>query len=98
MDDWQIVVNLAAAFGGQLEYSSATQVREAVAASFPAVKDITTLVFARPVSAHTWLESSNPSERWKWDFMFKDLPPVKGALDPSALPPSPGVIPLKEIK
>ena len=20
----------------------------------------------------------NPSERWKWDFMFQDLPPVKG--------------------
>ena len=33
-----------------------------------------------------WLQASNPSERWKWDFMFQDLPPVKGTVDPSALP------------
>ena len=26
----------------------------------------------------TWLQASNPSERWKWDHMFQDLPPVKG--------------------
>ena len=28
-------------------------------------------------SARHWLQASNPSERWKWDFMFQDLPPVK---------------------
>ena len=32
----------------------------------------------RPTSARNWLQASNPSERWKWDFMFQDLPPVKG--------------------
>ena len=37
-----------------------------------------TLAFARPVAARHWLQASNPSERWKWDFMFQDLPPVKG--------------------
>ncbi len=37
------------------------------------------LAFARPVNAKTWLQASNPSERWKWDFMFQDLPPVKFA-------------------
>ena len=30
------------------------------------------------MSAKHWLQASNPSERWKWDFMFQDLPPVKG--------------------
>src|SRR5688500_20366511 len=24
------------------------------------------------------LPISNPSERWKWDFMYQDMPPVKG--------------------
>ena len=36
------------------------------------------LTFNRPLPARTWLQASNPSERWKWDFMFQDLPPVKG--------------------
>ena len=36
------------------------------------------IAFARPVSARHWLQASNPSERWKWDFMYQDLPPVKG--------------------
>jgi hypothetical protein len=34
--------------------------------------------FARAMSARSWLQASNPSERWKWDFMYQDLPPVKG--------------------
>jgi NADH-quinone oxidoreductase subunit G len=56
--------------------------------------------FARPVAARTWLQASNPSERWKWDFLFQDLPPVKGTVDPNSLPPSPGpgIIPLKRIE
>ena len=36
------------------------------------------MMFSRPVSVRTWLQMSNPSERWKWDFLFQDLPPVKG--------------------
>jgi hypothetical protein len=47
----------------------------------PGIKElegITALAFARPMNARTWLEASNPSERWKWDFMYQDLPPVKG--------------------
>jgi len=47
------------------------------------------MMFSRPVPMRTWLQMSNPSERWKWDFLFQDLPPVKGALDPSSLPPAP---------
>jgi hypothetical protein len=40
--------------------------------------DADRMVFTRPVPAGSWLQASNPSERWKWDFMFQDLPPVKG--------------------
>jgi hypothetical protein len=29
--------------------------------------------------------------------MYQDLPPVKGAVDPSALPLPPGAIPLKRV-
>ena len=42
------------------------------------------LAFARPIAARHWLQASNPSERWKWDFMFQDLPPVKFAGRPIA--------------
>ena len=59
---------------------------------------IADLAFARPMSARHWLQASNPSERWKWDFMFQDLPPVKGSVDPSSLPLPPGMIPMKEVK
>ena len=61
-------------------------------------KGCPTLTFGRVVSGRHWLQASNPSERWKWDFMFQDLPPVKGTVDPSALPLPPGAIPLKEVK
>ena len=49
----------------------------------PALAGITTLD-VRPARCRrvNWLQASNPSERWKWDFMFQDLPPVKGAVDP----------------
>ena len=54
----------------------------------PGYSALTTMAFARPVSARDWLDASNPSERWKWDFMFQDLPPVKfeGRVDPSSIP------------
>ena len=63
------------------------------------------MFFSRPVALRTWLQMSNPSERWKWDHLFQDNPPVKGALDPSSLPPAPkpdesvpGVIRLRPIE
>jgi NADH-quinone oxidoreductase subunit G len=55
------------------------------------------MTFSRPVAARTWLQASNPSERWKWDFLFQDLPPVKGTVDLSSLPYQPATIPLKKI-
>jgi len=100
-DDWQIVVNLSTTFGFTLDYATAAQIRAEIITRFPDVRefaDLATLTFGQPVPGRHWLQASNPSERWKWDFMFRDLPPVKGSVDPSALPPSPGVIPLKVVK
>jgi NADH-quinone oxidoreductase subunit G len=101
MEDWQILVNLSAALGVPFDYQSAAHVRADIAARFgdaPGLAGIVSLAFARPVSARHWLQASNPSERWKWDFMFQDLPPVKGAVDVNSLPLPPGLIPLREVK
>ena len=101
MDDWQIVVNLGVALGVPFDYASAAHVRADIAArmpNVPALVGLTMLAFSRPMEARHWLQASNPSERWKWDFMYQDLPPVKGAVDPSALPLPPGAIPLKTVK
>jgi NADH-quinone oxidoreductase subunit G len=80
MDDWQILVNVGRALGLALPYESSHDVRRAIAAAGAATPYATAdqLVFTRPVPAHNWLQASNPSERWKWDFMYQDLPPVKG--------------------
>jgi anaerobic selenocysteine-containing dehydrogenase len=100
MEDWQILVNVGAALGVGLDYASAAHVRADIAAQFGSagLAGLTGLTFGRPVPAHHWLQASNPSERWKWDFMFQDLPPVKGSVDPTALPLPPGAIQLKEVK
>lgn len=99
MEDWQILVNLGMALGVPIAYTSAAHIRADIAQGFSeGLGGIASLSFSRPVSARHWLQASNPSERWKWDFMFQDLPPVKGAVDPTALPLPPGAIQLKETK
>jgi NADH-quinone oxidoreductase subunit G len=100
MEDWQILVNVGVAFGVPLNYTSAAHIRADIAAGFAAagLDRIARLNFSQPMAARHWLQASNPSERWKWDFMFQDLPPVKGDLDPTALPLPPGAIQLKEVK
>ena len=90
-DDWQIFVNLAMALGTTLNYTSAAHVRAGVAAAMAGhdtYAALSSLAFARPVAAKHWLQASNPSERWKWDVMFQDLPPVKfeGRPDPTSIP------------
>jgi NADH-quinone oxidoreductase subunit G len=90
-EDWQILVNLAMALGATLDYTSSAHVRADLAramAGNPAYAGLTDLNFARPVTAKHWLQASNPSERWKWDVMFQDLPPVKfeGRPDPTSIP------------
>src|SRR5262249_57430122 len=101
MEDWQILVNLGVALGVTFDHTSAAHVRADIAARFPGVAQLqalTTLAFGQRISSRHWLQSSNPSERWKWDFMFQDLPPVKGAVDPSSLPMPPAAIQLREVK
>jgi NADH-quinone oxidoreductase subunit G len=99
-EDWQILVDLAVALGVPFEYATAADVRSDIAARFPGVKaldGLSALRFDRPLEARHWLQNSNPSERWKWDFMFQDVPPVKGTVDLSSLPLPPGAIRLKEV-
>ena len=99
-EDWQILMKLGIVFGTNVSYASAAAVRESIAqslASVPGYAALAAVGFARPVSARHWLQASNPSERWKWDFMFQDLPPVKFGEDFGPLPRA-EVIPLKEVK
>jgi NADH-quinone oxidoreductase subunit G len=99
MEDWQILVNIGSALGVPLNYATAAHVRaDAAAWAGGALEGLTALAFNEKVEAQHWLQNSNPSERWKWDFMFQDLPPVKGSVDPSSLPLPPGAIPLKEVR
>jgi NADH-quinone oxidoreductase subunit G len=101
MEDWQILVNLGVALGVTFDYTNAAHVRADIAARYPGaagLEGIERLAFSQPLAARNWLQASNPSERWKWDFMFQDLPPVKGSVDPSALPLPPGAIPLRPVK
>lgn len=89
MEDWQILVNVGVALGVPFAYTSAAHIRADIAARYanePSLARITTLVFGQPIPAQNWLQSSNPSERWKWNFVFQDVPPLKGAVDPSAVP------------
>jgi predicted molibdopterin-dependent oxidoreductase YjgC len=79
-EDWLILANLATALGLSASYKTSNDVRRALAAAMPgtAYAEVDQLIFTRPIPARNWLQASNPSERWKWDFMFQDLPPVKG--------------------
>jgi NADH-quinone oxidoreductase subunit G len=102
LDDWQILVNVAKGLGVALPYVDAAAVRADIEARFAGsttVSGISKLAFGQPVEGRHWLQTNNPSERWKWDFMYQDLPPVKGDVELTALPPAPvAVIPLKEVK
>ena len=86
-EDWQIFVNVGLALGASMTYTTSAAVRADLATALAGndrYSGLATLAFARPVSARHWLQASNPSERWKWDFMFQDLPPVKFAGTPRA--------------
>jgi NADH-quinone oxidoreductase subunit G len=99
-EDWQIFVNISNALGAPLSYTSSAAIRADLAAALAGNEryaGLTTLAFHRPIPGRTWLQASNPSERWKWDFMFQDLPPVKFAGMPAATSLV-GGLPLKEIK
>jgi NADH-quinone oxidoreductase subunit G len=79
-EDWRILTDVAAALGLTLGFGSVQAVRESIAQLLGpdhALAAIAALGADRPRAARTWLQASNPSERWKWDFLFQDLPPVK---------------------
>jgi NADH-quinone oxidoreductase subunit G len=100
VDDWQILAKLGVVFGNTVSYVSAEAVRAAIAhalAHIPGYAELSAVRFNRPVDAKQWLQASNPSERWKWDFMFQDLPPVKFGEEFGPMPRA-DVIPLKEVK
>jgi NADH-quinone oxidoreductase subunit G len=101
LEDWQILVNVGRSLGVTLPFESANDVRRALAAAMGGTPyaEADRFVFNRAVSARNWLQASNPSERWKWDFLFQDLPPVKGHNVQMEGMPSPGTpfIPLKPV-
>jgi NADH-quinone oxidoreductase subunit G len=99
-DDRDIFVAVAKATGQEVPFRNVGELRLALAealAGNPAYAGLADIQFSRPVSARNWLQASNPSERWKWDFMFQDVPPVK--FDWMPLPSSrPDVIPLRPVE
>ena len=100
VEDWQILTKLAVVFGASVAFTSTQAVRAAIAQALSAVpgySGLSTVTFSRPMPAKEWLQASNPSERWKWDFMFQDLPPVKFSEEFGPLPRA-EVIPLREVK
>jgi NADH-quinone oxidoreductase subunit G len=101
LEDWQILVNLGRAVGVALTYETSNDVRRAMMASMPdtSYAALDQLVFNRPIPARNWLQASNPSERWKWDFMFQDVPPVKGhSVQMEGVPLQGAYIRLKQIE
>ena len=79
-EDWQILANFGSLLGLTLPYRSSDDVRRALATAMPGTPyaQAVDVTFARAMPARSWLQASNPSERWKWDFMYQDLPPIKG--------------------
>jgi predicted molibdopterin-dependent oxidoreductase YjgC len=90
MEDWQILTKLAVALDFPVPYPDVHAIRVDIAAVLaagpPAYAGLASLAFAKPVPVSTWLQTSNPSERWKWDLMYQDVPPVKLAVEPAAIP------------
>jgi len=100
-EDWQILAGLAISLGLSMPYQSSNDIRTAISAAMPGSKyaEASRMAFARPVSASNWLQASNPSERWKWDFLYQDLPPVKGHnVQMEGGGASPSFIPLKPVE
>jgi NADH-quinone oxidoreductase subunit G len=86
-DDCAILANVGMLLG--VKVPTPDRARNEIAAELAHLESygaLQQMMFSRPVAARTWLQASNPSERWKWDFFFQDVPPVKGALDPHSLP------------
>jgi predicted molibdopterin-dependent oxidoreductase YjgC len=101
VEDWHILTSVGVALGLPFAYNSSQEVRSDLArvlADTPAYAGLADTPFNRPISARDWLQGSNPMERWKWDVMFQDLPPVKGHNVQMESAPSPTIIPLQVIQ
>ena len=90
----------AKASGHDLGLQSGDAVRQAIAAVLPeepGMRGIGEATFGQARAAKHWLQSSNASERVKWETLFQDLPPVKFA---DMLKPKPAgeVIPLRKVE
>ncbi|MBA3271442.1 MAG: (2Fe-2S)-binding protein [Acidobacteria bacterium] len=98
VEDWQILTSVAAALGLPLAYKTSHDVRLAIGKVMAGTihyEGLGTKNFSRPLPLQHWLQASNPMERWKWNVMFQDLPPVKGHNVQMESTPPPSVIPLK---
>jgi NADH-quinone oxidoreductase subunit G len=98
VEDWQILTSLAAALDLPFAYASSREVRADIAQAMshaPAYSGLSGHIFNRPLPLKHWLEASNPMERWKWNVMFQDVPPVKGHNVQMEGAPAPSVIPLQ---
>jgi len=98
-EDWRIFARLAGVLGAPVPFTDAASIRRSIAGgtAVPGYEALAAITFARPVSQRSWLQTSNPSERWKWDFMFQDLPPIKFGVEFGPMPRA-DVIPLREVK
>ena len=98
VDDWQILTSVAVALGLPFSYKSSRDVRVEIVNALghtPGFSGLADLTFNRALPLQHWLQASNPMERWKWNTMFQDLPPVKGHNVQMESAPQPSVIPLK---
>jgi hypothetical protein len=100
LDDREIFFRVATTLGQPLPYATAGDVRAAIAETLkdnPAYASLGGISFARPVTATHWLQASNPSERWKWDFMFQEVNTQKWDGLTAALPQL-NIIPLTPVQ
>jgi NADH-quinone oxidoreductase subunit G len=98
VEDWLVLLRVGQTLGLTLEYAASADLRTAIAhdlAAHPSYANLAQIAFARPVTARHWLQTSNPSERWKWDFLFQDVPPVK--FRPEDTPGVTSMIPLQPV-
>ena len=98
VEDWQILTSVAAALGLPFTFKTSQEVRIAIGTAMTGTagyESLGTVGFSRPLTLQHWLQASNPMERWKWNVMFQDLPPVKGHNVQMEAAPQPSVIPLK---
>ena len=89
MVDWEILVNVAVTLGVAVTYASAAQVRADIAAAAQGkagYTDLASVTFQRPVAKRAPLNASNPSERLKWDSLFKSRPGSKPPRGPDPVP------------